>query len=381
MKSPQKAVEEIFAKAEIEVNGQKPGDIQVHESDFFPRILRGGSLALGESYMAGWWDCQAVDQFIYRVLSNNLEQHAAKNKLKMIGPFLRSAFSNPQNPTRAWEVGRVHYDIGNELFARMLGQSMAYSCAYWENADNLDQAQENKLELICRKLKLQSGMKLLEVGCGWGGLAKHAAQNYGVNVLGVTISKEQAKWNEEMCKGLPVEILLQDYRDLTKNRNLIERFDRVVSVGMFEHVGHKNYKEFMKINSRLLKQGGLFLLHTIDKDERGECDPWIEKYIFPNGEIPTPAQLMEAAEGLFIPQDFHRMGQNYDKTLMAWHENFSNSWKELNQINPVKYDETFKRMWNYYLLSCAAAFRAGTINVSQTVFSKGTLDKTYNAVR
>jgi len=375
MKSPKQAVEEILGSADIKVNGQRPWDITVHNSDLFPLVLQGGSLALGESYMAGWWDSEALDQFFCRVLSNGLEGNVKGSKLKMLAPWIKSVLLNPQNPKRAWEVGKVHYDIGNDLYTKMLGPSMAYSCGYWKDAKNLDQAQEAKLELICQKLGLEPGMSLLDIGCGWGGLARHAAEKHGATVVGITISQEQAKLARDLCNGLPVEIKLQDYRDLRG------QFDRIASVGMYEHVGPKNYRTFMEVAERVLKPQGLFLLHTIGKNKRGGVDPWIEKYIFPNGQLPTPAQIVSPAEELLVPQDFHNIGPDYDKTLMAWHKNFKNNWGEIRAQEPGRYNPVFKRRWDYYLLSCAGAFRAGSIHVSQTVFSKGNLGSRYNCAR
>jgi cyclopropane-fatty-acyl-phospholipid synthase len=347
----------------------------VHNPDFFPRVLRGGSLALGESYMAGWWDSEALDQFFFKVLANGLEERVKNSKLKMIVPWIKSVLSNPQNPQRAWKVGEVHYDIGNELFEKMLGPSMAYSCGYWRDAENVNQAQEAKFELICQKLGLKHGMSLLDIGCGWGGLARHAAEKHGANVTGITISKEQASFARQLCNGLPVEIRLEDYRDLTG------QFDRIASVGMYEHVGGKNYRTFMEVAARILRPQGLFMLHTISKNQQGAADPWVVKYIFPNGELPTPAQIIGPAEALFIPQDVHNIGPDYDRTLMAWHENFNNHWDDIRKKAPAKYTPIFERMWNYYLQSCAGAFRAGTLNVLQTVFSKGNPNSRYNCVR
>jgi len=376
MVSPQTIIEQVFNSVDIKINGSRAQDIIVHNSDFFPRVLRQGSIALGESYMARWWDCKELDQFFFRILTNDLEAYVKKNKMKMIAPFFKSFLLNPQSPKKAWVVGKVHYDIGNYLYTKMLGKTMAYSCGYWKNAKTLDQAQENKYGLICQKLGLKQGMSLLDIGCGWGGLAKHAAKNYKVKVIGITISEEQAALARELCKGLSIEIKLEDYRDLKG------QFDRIVSVGMFEHVGSKNYRTFMEIVTKLLKEKGLFLLHTIEKTKKGEgVDPWIGKYIFPNGQLPSPAQIMESSENLLIPQDFQNISLDYDKTLMAWYKNFNTHWNEIKNKDPEKYNGTFKRMWDYYLLSCAGAFRAGTINVSQTVFSKGGLNKTYNCVR
>jgi len=360
-----------LAKAGVEINGKQPWDIQVHRPEWCLRVLTGGSLALGESYMDGWWECGALDQFFHRLLRAGLES-GAEGALRKSIAFLAASLFNRQSPSRAGQVARRHYDLGNELFMAMLDQGLNYSCAYWEGADNLEQAQENKLALICQKLRLEPGMRLLDIGCGWGGLARFAAVNYGVQVVGVTISHEQAALATERCRGLPVEILLQDYRDLEGI------FDRVVSVGMFEHVGYKNYRTFMKKAAACLDDQGLFLLHTIGGNTTTvNCDPWINTYIFPNGMLPSPAQITEACEDLFVLEDWHSFGEHYDQTLMAWHCNFLAAWDQLKS----RYDQRFFRMWTYYLQSCAGSFRARSIQLWQMVFSKSGLEGGYRRLR
>lgn len=360
-----------LARAGVEINGQQPWDIQVHRPDWYTRVLAGGSLALGESYMDGWWECEALDQLFHRLLRAGLDRGMEGGLRKAIA-FLMGTLFNLQSPSRAGQVGRHHYDLGNEMFTAMLDQGMNYSCAYWDGADNLDQAQENKLAIICRKLELKPGMRLLDIGCGWGGLARFAAVHYGVQVVGVTISQAQAGLAAERCRGLPVEIRLQDYRDLDG------RFDRVVSVGMFEHVGYKNYRTFMKKAAECLTEHGLFLLHTIGGNTTMvACDPWINTYIFPNGMLPSPTQITEACEDLFVLEDWHSFGEHYDQTLMAWHHNFLAAWDQLKS----RYDLRFFRMWTYYLLSCAGSFRARNIQLWQMVFSKQGLEGGYRSLR
>jgi cyclopropane-fatty-acyl-phospholipid synthase len=356
----ERRVKETLAKAGVEINGQQPWDIQVDRPDWYLKILIGGSLALGESYMDGWWECEALDQFFHRLLRVGLDTGMEGGLRKSIS-YLAATLFNLQSPSRAGQVARRHYDLGNDLFRAMLDQGMNYSCAYWQGARDLDQAQENKLNLICQKLRLEPGMRLLDIGCGWGGLARFAAERYGVQVKGITISQAQAELAAERCQGLPVEIRLQDYRDLE------DKFDRVVSVGMFEHVGYKNYRTFMEMAAACLEESGLFLLHTIGGNTTTvTCDPWISTYIFPNGMLPSPKQITEASEGLFVLEDWHSLGEHYDQTLMAWHRNFLAAWEGLQS----RYDQRFFRMWTYYLLCCAGSFRARSIQLWQMVFSK-----------
>ncbi|MBS0847485.1 cyclopropane fatty acyl phospholipid synthase [Citrobacter sp. JGM124] len=355
---------EMLGRAGITLNGPNPFDIQVHNSDFFKRVLQEGSLGLGESYMDGWWDCERLDIFFTKVLDAGLENqlpHHLKDTLRIAAAKL----VNLQSRKRAWIVGKEHYDLGNDLFQRMLDKHMQYSCGYWKDADNLSDAQDAKLKLICEKLQLAPGMKLLDIGCGWGGLAEFAARNYGVSVFGVTISAEQQKMAQQRCQGLDVTIMLQDYRDLN------EQFDRIVSVGMFEHVGPKNYATYFDVVNRNLKPDGLFLLHSIGSNKSDDnVDPWINKYIFPNGRLPSVYQIAAASEPYFVMEDWHNFGADYDKTLMAWAEKFQKSWPEISD----HYNDRFYRMFNYYLYACAGAFRARDIQLWQVVFSHGVTD-------
>lgn len=358
MSSWQKRIEKLFAPAEINMDGKRPWDITVHNHRLFRRLLAHGSLGLGEAYMDGWWECEQIDQLVCRLLSAGIDRQVRTWETALAS--VRARLFNRQTPRRSLCVGREHYDIGNDLYCRMLDSRMIYSCAYWKSAANLDAAQEDKLELICRKLRLEPGMRLLDIGCGWGGLAAFAAERYGVEVVGITVSREQVSLAVERCRGLPVKIRFQDYRELN------ELFDRIVSVGMFEHVGHKNYRTYMSVVHRCLKKGGIFLLHTIGGNESTTTDPWIERYIFPNGMLPTADQIASAAEGLFILEDWHNFGPDYDRTLMAWWRRFEASWPELDG----RYDERFHRMWRYYLLSCAGAFRARVNQLWQVVLYK-----------
>jgi len=370
--SSKKTIKDILKGVDVEINGSRPWDIQVKNEDFYSRILAGGSLALGESYMDGSWECRAIDQLIVKFLSANLDK-----KIRPTGSFLRALFKawlfNQQRKSKAHEIGEKHYDIGNDLYKNMLGQSLNYSCGYWRKAKILDQAQIDKMDLICKKLELEPDMTLLDIGCGWGSLAKFAAEKYKAKVVGITVSKEQAKLAQELNKGLDVEIRLEDYRDIK------EKFDRVVSVGMFEHVGAKNYRTYFRAAGRVLKNNGLFLLHTIAGNRSAaNTDSWIDKYIFPNSLLPSAKQITSAYEGIFRLEDWHNFGPDYDKTLMAWHENFNRNWDKIKD----NYSQRFKRMWNYYLLACAGSFRAGKNQLWQIVFRKiDSIEVGYESIR
>jgi cyclopropane-fatty-acyl-phospholipid synthase len=312
--------------------------------------------------MDGWWDCDQIDEFIARVLRARLDEKVGSAGLRLAA--LKARLLNLQSERRAWQVGRQHYDLGNDLFERMLDPYMAYSCGYWAQATDLDAAQEAKLDLICRKLVLKPGMRLLDIGCGWGSLMRFAAERYGVECVGLTVSRQQARWGAQKTAGLPVRFELTDYR--TFNPDGAQRFDRVASVGMFEHVGHKNYASYFAVARRALRDDGLFLLHTIGKNRSGATiDPWIEKYVFPNGSLPSVADIAAACEDGFVIEDWHNFGADYDRTLMAWHARFEAAWPELQ----AQYGERFRRMWRYYLLSCAGTFRARDNQLWQVLLS------------
>lgn len=363
-------VERLLSIADVNVNGDRPWDIQIHNESFYRRLLAHGSLGLGESYMDGWWDCERPDEFIDRIFRADLGDKV--KSWKDLCFLIKAKLCNLQRQSRAFEVGKRHYDIGNTLYRHMLDSRMIYSCGYWKNATTLDQAQEAKLDLVCRKLHLQEGMRVLDIGCGWGGTAKFAAERCGVEVVGVTVSEEQAKHARRVCRGLPVTILLQDYRTLEGT------FDRILSLGMFEHVGYKNYPTFMRVARKHLKNDGLFLLHTIGGNNTvTKIDSWTNRYIFPNAMLPSAKQINSAMEGEFVLEDWHNFGADYDKTLMHWFRNFEANWHLLKKV----YDERFYRMWKYYLLACAAGFRARKNQLWQIVFSPDGIHGGYHAPR
>ncbi|MFZ0241936.1 MAG: cyclopropane fatty acyl phospholipid synthase [Desulfobacterales bacterium] len=364
-------VQDLLDHAGVRIDGDRPFDIRIHEDEFYPRVLAGGSLALGNCYMDGWWDCEALDQFFERIMGARLDEKVRQSRA-LIWAAIKTRLTNSQGYARAFDIGERHYDTGNDLFSIMLDKRLTYSCAYWRSAATLDQAQEAKLELTCRKLNLRPGMRVLDIGCGWGGLAIYAAEKYGARVTGITVSRAQLELARRHVDGLPVTFELQDYRDLK------DTFDRIVSIGMFEHVGVSNYKTFMQVVHRCLKENGLFLLHTIGGNTSvRSLDPWIATYIFPNSMLPSARQITTAAEGLFFLEDWHSFGADYDRTLMVWYRNFTENWHRIRDT----YGQRFYRMWTYYLLSCAGAFRAGRNQLWQIVFSKNGLKTGYASIR
>ena len=366
-------LQELLNNAGIKVNGNNPWDMRVQDARAYDQILSKWSLGLGESYVNGYWDCERLDDMLTRLLKVDLNMAVqGRAKFRLLAEIARAKLVNLQSTKRAFLVGEHHYDAGNDIFRGMLDSKMIYSCAYWEFAHDLEQAQTHKLELICRKLELKKGERLLDIGCGWGGLAAYAATNFGVSVLGITVSKEQQKIAQKRCQGLEVEIELIDYRKLEG------RFSKIASVGMFEHVGEKNYRDYCQTASRLLEDQGLFLLHTIGSDVRiARTDPWIDRYIFPNGKIPCATELSAALEGLFLIEDWHNFGCDYDRTLMEWHKRLESHWPTLSK----HYSERFYRTWKFYLLGCAAYFRSKQGQLWQLVLSKRSKDGPYRSFR
>lgn len=378
MSIAKKLITQMADVAGVNINGQQPWDIHVNDDAVYKRILHQGSLGLGEAYVDKWWECAEIDEMISRVLRADLGEKIktmGMNAVRLVLSRLNiidSIFINQQNKKRALIVGKEHYDIGNDLYQVMLDKNMVYTCAYWKDATTLDEAQEAKLKLVCDKLNLQPGQSILDIGCGWGSFAKYAAENYGARVVGITISAEQQKLAQQRCQGLDIDIRMQDYRDVN------QQFDHIVSLGMFEHVGYKNYNEYFNVAERCLKEGGLFLLHTIGNNiTTKKTDPWIDKYIFPNGQLPSLPQITGAVENRFIVEDLHNFGADYDKTLLAWFKNFDAHWDELKN----NYSERFYRMWKYYLLSCAGTFRSRDIQLWQIVLSKHGVPGGYQSIR
>lgn len=360
----------LLRGTDIRINGNRPWDIRVHDKRFFRRVVGGASLALGETYMNGLWDCDALDEMMTRLLRSGLDRRVRSLALAL--DMTVAKVINLQNPRRAFAVGKKHYDNGNDLYRNMLDSRMIYSCGYRKDAKTLDEAQEAKLELIGRKLGLRRGMRVLDIGCGWGGTAEYLAERYECEVLGITVSEKQVEYAKERGSGLPVEIRYQDYRKVS------ERFDRIVSVGMFEHVGARNYGTFMRKTRELLKPDGMMLLQTIGGNRSvNHGDPWMSRYIFPNSMLPSIRQIADASEEVFVMEDWHNFGADYDRTLLEWVANFDDSWEELADT----YGERFRRMWRYYLLTSAAGFRTRKNQLWQIVFSPRGIDGGYVSVR
>jgi len=351
---------ELLDSAGVTVGGDRPWDIQIHDDRFYGRVLRDGTLGVGESYVDGWWDSPALDQTIDRFLRARLRE-AMRESWLLLAHVVRARVMNLQSIARAFGNGQHHYDLGNDLYEAMLDRRMLYTCAYWNAAHTLDVAQEAKLELVCRKLGLRAGMHVLDLGCGWGGFAAFAAERYGVHVVGYTVSREQVRWASDRYAGLPIEIRLDDYR------NAAGSFDAVVSIGLMEHVGPKNYRGYMELVDRCLAPGGIAFIHTIGGSEPStHLEPWFDRYIFPNAVLPALSQLVAAMEGLFVPEDVHNLGEDYDRTLMAWWHNFDAAWPALRE----RYGEPFHRKWKYYLLTSAGAFRARAQQLFQIVMTR-----------
>jgi cyclopropane-fatty-acyl-phospholipid synthase len=351
---------DLLSQAGVEVNGKNPWDIQISDRRFYERVFREPHLTLGEGYMSGWWDCEQIDEMLARVLLGRLDQKIRGDW--RVGMFiLQSRLINQQSAARAYQVGQHHYDLGNDLYCAMLDRRLNYTCAYWKNAATLDEAQEAKLDLICKKIGARPGMRILELGCGFGAFAKFAAERYGATVLGVTVSKEQVALGMQLCQGLPVELRLQDYRTVEG------QYDAVISIGIMEHVGYRNYRAYMQLAARCLKPGGVAFIHTIGSNvDVTSTDPFTNKYIFPNGMLPSIAQLSKAMEDIFMVEDLHNIGPHYDPTLMAWCANFDRAWPELKE----HYDERFRKMWRYYLLSGAGGFRSRFQQLWQIVLTR-----------
>jgi cyclopropane-fatty-acyl-phospholipid synthase len=358
--SAQRILGQMLAAADVGLDGKRPWDILVRNPRMPLRVLTHGSLGAGESYMDGWWECERLDEMLARVLTARIDRQLGTMHEMLASVLAR--LRNAQSRRRAFQVGDQHYDAGDNLYTLMLDSRMTYSCAYWHNTDELEIAQQQKLDLVFRKLGLQAGMTVLDIGCGWGGAAQYAAEKYGVTVTGITISRNQAAAARTRCQGLPVRIVLDDYRTLSG------RFDRIYSIGMFEHVGVKNYASYFAKVRELLASDGLLLLHTIGTNlSTCRTDPWIEKYIFPNSMLPSMAQIASASEQHWVIEDWHSFGPDYDRTLMAWLTRFEASWP----LIASQYGERFRRMWRYYLAASAAAFRARQNQLWQVLLSPG----------
>lgn len=370
--SPKQIVTEVLALADVKIGGDRPSDISVYDDRFYDRVLTDGSLGFGESYMEGWWDARALDECMYKILKADLERKVKPTWAMRWSVLKAKLFNMQEKGERSSKVIQEHYELGDDLYEHMLGNTLAYTCAYWKDCTSLDAAQEKKFDLIAQKAGLKKGMRVLDLGCGWGGFSRHIAKNYGVEVVAVNLSEKQCAYAKKICAGLPVEVRNQDYRDV------VGVFDRIISIGLMEHVGHKNYRGFMELIHRCLTEDGLALVHTIGRDTTAvTAEAWISKYIFPHGHLPSITQIGQSIEGLFVMEDWHNLNVNYDSTLIAWFKNFENNWDKLK----AKYPDPFFKMWKYYLLSCAGAFRARNIQLWQVVLSKRGVPGGYESIR
>jgi len=361
----ERKVTELFSLAGVKIGGTEPHDITVRDPRFYRRFLTDGRLGLGESYMDGWWECDRIDEMMYKVYT---AEKLIVDHIHTPSTFIKTLASKCLPHGSKWrsqEIGKFHYDIGNELYERMLGPSMVYTCAYWaDGARTLEEAQTAKMDRVCRKLQLRPGMTLLDIGCGFGAFAKFAAEKYGANVVGISVSEEQLRYARKLCAGLPVELLYLDYRDLDR------KFDRIASIGMFEAVGQRYYRTFLKKVSSCLADDGIFVLHTLGFNTSDYKNPWLTKYIFPGGHIPSLKHVAKAYEGSYVLEHIENFGYSYAQTLRCWYDNFETNWDEIRKFNTEKYDEQFFRTWRYYLLCTIAGFLVRKVQLWQFVFSK-----------
>ncbi|MGB2869036.1 MAG: cyclopropane fatty acyl phospholipid synthase [Bacteroidota bacterium] len=371
-------VREILSLADVRLNGDRPWDIRVKDGRFYRRVLIRGPMGLGESYMDGWWDCERLDELFYRILANHVEDKVRFTPGVLLTQ-LSSRIVNLQTRSGSRKLADHTYELTPELYTAFLDPYNQYTCGYFKDTEDLNKAQEQKLDLICRKLRIGPKDRVLDIGCGWGGFAKFCAEHYGCHVTGITISNQQLQFATELCKGLDTSFLLLDYRDLG-GKQYRNKFDKILICGMIEHVGYKNYRNIMRIAKSCLSDGGLFLLHTIGGNistTAMDTNPWMGRYIFPNSMLPSLVQLTHAAEGLFITEDVHNFSVHYDKTLMAWCRNFEANWPSIAS----QFDQRFYRMWRYYLLSCAGGFRARNTQLWQFVLSVNGVPGGYESLR
>ncbi len=364
-------VADILRNSGCELNGTRPWDLSVRDERFYARLVGDGSLGLGESYVDGWWESEELDELLCRVIREGGPQKV-KRTFANLALYLKSKLLNMQTKARAKSAAVAGYDHGNELYQAFLDPYMQYTCGYFKDTDDLAVAQQQKLDLICRKLQITSKDRVLDIGCGWGGFSRFAARHYGCHVTGINVSDAQVDFAQANVGDLPITIKKMDYRDLKG------QFDKVLVCGMIEHVGSKNYRKLFEIVRRVLQPQGLFLLHTIGGNESStNVEPWIHKYIFPNTMMPSIAQIGTAIERLFVMEDWHNFGAYYDRTLQAWWRKFNETWPRFRE----KYGDRFWRMFRYYMLACAGGFRARDMQLWQIVLSPGGVPGGYTSVR
>jgi len=438
----------VLAKADIQMKGDRDTDMQIYRKRFARRLVKYSlgfdNCVLGESFMAGDWDVENISEFVYKLFRSGIIKYTQVN-IGFVSHLVPMRLFNHQGKKQAMKDIACHYDLGLDLFGNFLDKNMNYTCAYWKNASNLDEAQINKMNLIGRKLKLEKGMKVLDLGCGYGSLANYLAETFDVEVIGVTISQDQVDYAKKHFQSNKVNIMLMDYRDLLLKRkknnknpddgqpeSYVGYFDRVVSVGILEHLGHKNYRNFFKLVNKLMKDDtSIYLLHTIGLNNlwMPPVEPFANEYIFKNGMLPWYTQIISETKNVFFLEDWHNMGHDYYLTLMAWAENFERNWPKIRSLlfekerllendkrtkirrqvakNRIEkrgretiksepgvtteeqmdkeVDEelahVFFRMWKFYLLFSAGAFKARRFNLWQVVFTKDGLVGGYQSER
>lgn len=335
--------------------------IEILDKSAWTDIITKGNLGIAEAYMHNKLKVDPLPFFI-SVLNDTSIGTRRKEGTDYLGMVMQAValptdlmglLTNQQTRELSSRVTKQHYDAGNDLYEKMLGPSMSYTCAYWKDAKNLDEAQFNKMDLIRRKLELQPGMKVAELGMGWGTAANHMHKYGNVDVTGVSLSEQQVKWAQENLAKEGLRFIWSDYRDHCEDPKHMHTYDRVYSIGMLEHVGYKNYAPFFKCIKALLKPDGLAVVHSIgEPDFVSASDPFLDKYIFPGAVIPAMSTITAGFENDFILEDWQNFGFDYSLTLAAWNENANVFFKE----NPDKYTPEFQRMWEYYLKMCEALF-------------------------
>lgn len=371
----QQVVTEQLSRSGIRVGTDHPWDIQVHDPRFYQRLAMQGSLGAGESYVEGWWDCQRIDLLAERVLQSGLANQWGRNLRAGMGSILRRLI-NPQRGKRSEKVALLHYNIDPAFFEMLLGPTMNYSCAYWRSSRSLDDAQRQKMHLIGKKLDLGPQDRALDIGCGWGGLAHYLSSVFGCSVVGITNSTSQARYANERFGSHLCTFIHCDYKAFDPRAH--GGFTKVVSVGMFEHVGIRNYQAFFGLCRRAIPSDGLILLHTFGRTIERDFDPWTDRYIFPNSYLPTIQDIGRATGGSLVMEDWHNFGADYDRTLMAWLSRFE-AWASSGACD-MSIQQV--RMWRYYLATYAACFRVrNRIQLWQLVLSRRGVAGGYRSIR
>jgi cyclopropane-fatty-acyl-phospholipid synthase len=372
IKSEKETVETFLNECEIQIDGANQGDIIVKDDRFYSMCINYGELGFGESYMYGYWDSKNLYETLYNGIKNCHKVSYMNLNSIAFNRYFNNMFYNNQTIDKASADVQAHYNKGNDLYERMLDKTnMQYTCGFFQDTNDLETAQIQKLNIIAQKLNLKPGEKLLDIGCGWGNLINFMTTNYGVKGIGITISSEQLKFCKEKYKdNKNAEFLLIDYRNIPDDM----KFDKIVSVGMFEHVGKKNFEEYFDIVYKHLNDDGLALIHTMGQQSKminaTAHSEWIDKYIFPGGEIPDWEDLSKIISKRFFIHDWHNFGKYYARTFEAWYNNINKRWNEI-----PNYNEEFRRMWNFYLVSFIVNFDLCRLLLFQILISKKCLDK------